>query len=100
MEVVCRKALESGADDAVACSHWADGGLGAVDLANAVVKASASPNRNFKFLYDVELPIRDKIEIITREMYGADGIELSELAQKKIEVYTAQVRYFISVIKP
>ncbi|KAJ3062391.1 C-1-tetrahydrofolate synthase, cytoplasmic, partial [Rhizoclosmatium hyalinum] len=44
----------------------------------------------FKFLYDLDLPIEKKIEIIAKEMYGADGIELSELAKNKIEVYTRQ----------
>ncbi|KAI9207432.1 formate--tetrahydrofolate ligase-domain-containing protein [Polychytrium aggregatum] len=89
MEVVRRKALEAGAFDSVACSHWADGGAGAVDLAEAVVKASAS-EKEFKFLYDLDLGIEEKIATIAREMYGADGIELSEAARKKIETYTAQ----------
>ena len=44
----------------------------------------------FKFLYDLEQPIEKKIEIICKEIYGADGIELSELAQKQIETYTRQ----------
>ena len=44
----------------------------------------------FKFLYDLEQPIEKKIEIICKEIYGADGIELSETAQKQIETYTRQ----------
>ncbi len=51
-----RKALESGAFDAVICSHWAKGGAGAADLAMAVEKASNAPS-NFKFLYDLDVSI-------------------------------------------
>lgn len=72
--------------------QWALGGKGAVDLSNAVVRAcSSSEKSSFEFLYDVNLGIKEKIEIIAKEMYGAKGIELSELAQKKINLYTAQV---------
>lgn len=46
---------------------------------------------NFQFLYDLDLPIEKKIEIIAKEMYGAEGIELSQEAQQKIELYTKQV---------
>ena len=45
---------------------------------------------NFKFLYDLDLPIATKIETIAKEIYGADGIEVSEEAQAKIERYTKQ----------
>ena len=41
-------------------------------------------------MYDLDLPIEKKIEIISKEIYGADGIELSELAQKQVETYTRQ----------
>ena len=44
----------------------------------------------FKFLYDLEQPIEKKIEIISKEIYGADGIQLSELAQKQVDTYTRQ----------
>jgi len=67
------------------------GGAGAVDLAKAVVKATKRQS-DFKFLYPLDLPIMDKIEIIARKIYGADGIELSEEAQAKVELYTKQVR--------
>ena len=45
---------------------------------------------NFKFLYDLDLPIETKIETIAREIYGADGIEVSEEAKAKIDRYTQQ----------
>ena len=44
----------------------------------------------FKFLYDLDLPIEEKIATIAKEIYGADGITLSELAQKQVDTYTAQ----------
>ena len=52
--------------------------------------ATCEGSSNFKFLYDLDLPIEKKIEIISKEIYGADGIELSELAQKQVETYTRQ----------
>ncbi|KAJ3020124.1 UNVERIFIED_CONTAM: tetrahydrofolate synthase [Siphonaria sp. JEL0065] len=86
LELVRKMALQAGAADAVVC------GLGAIDLANAVVRVTdeVKEEGGFKFLYALDLPIEKKIEIIAKEMYGADGIELSELAKTKIEVYTRQ----------
>ncbi|KAG2457658.1 C1TC protein, partial [Polypterus senegalus] len=89
LELLCRLSKEAGAFDAVRCSHWAEGGKGAVDLAKAVQKAAEAPS-NFKFLYDVELPIKDKIRIIAQKIYGASDIELLPEAQHKAEVYTRQ----------
>jgi methylenetetrahydrofolate dehydrogenase (NADP+)/methenyltetrahydrofolate cyclohydrolase/formyltetrahydrofolate synthetase len=72
--------------------QWALGGKGAVDLSNAVVQACArSDKTSFKFLYDLNLGIKEKIDIIAKEMYGAEGVELSDIAQRKIDLYTAQV---------
>ncbi|XP_068110344.1 C-1-tetrahydrofolate synthase, cytoplasmic isoform X1 [Hyperolius riggenbachi] len=89
LELVCRLAKEAGAFDAVKCTHWADGGKGAVELAKAVQAASRAPS-DFRFLYDVELPIADKIRIIAQKIYGADDIELLPDAQKKVDLYTKQ----------
>ncbi|XP_077994122.1 C-1-tetrahydrofolate synthase, cytoplasmic-like [Glandiceps talaboti] len=89
LELVQKLARENGAYDAVVCSHWAHGGQGAKDLGEAVKKACQQPS-NFKFLYDVKLPIEEKINIIAKKIYGADGIELSEEAQKKVDRYKSQ----------
>ncbi len=78
---------EGGAVDAVVSRHWEFGGEGAVDLAKAVVKASELPSQ-FKFLYPLEWTIKQKIEAIAREIYGADGVDYSELAEQRIEEYT------------
>ncbi|GAA5804519.1 hypothetical protein HPULCUR_010017 [Helicostylum pulchrum] len=89
MEVIRESSLAAGAADAVACDHWARGGLGAIDLGKAVINACDQKN-DFKFLYELDLPIEKKIETICREIYGADGVEFSELAKQKIETYTRQ----------
>lgn len=59
MELVQKRAKESGAFDAVICSHWAHGASGAAGLAEAVEKAMEQPT-NFKFLYD--LNVRNSLE--------------------------------------
>ncbi|XP_036398643.1 C-1-tetrahydrofolate synthase, cytoplasmic-like isoform X2 [Megalops cyprinoides] len=89
LDLVCSLAKAAGAFDAVRCSHWAEGGAGAVALGQAVQKAANSPS-DFRFLYDVELPIVDKIRIIAQKIYGADDVELLPEAQQKVEVYTKQ----------
>jgi formyltetrahydrofolate synthetase len=78
---------EGGAEDAVVCRHWALGGEGAVELANAVIKAGNKP-ANFHFLYPAEKSIKEKIEIIAREIYGADGVDYSPEAEERIASYT------------
>lgn len=88
IEAVKKISVEAGAFDAVLANHWAEGGAGAADLAAAVDRAcKANDENNFKFLYDVNLPIREKVEIICKEIYGADGVDFSELAEKQIDQY-------------
>ena len=83
------EALAGGADAAVVSNHWAEGGKGARALAEAVI-ATCEGSSNFKFLYDLDLPVEEKISIISKEIYGADGIELSDLAKQQVETYTRQ----------
>jgi methylenetetrahydrofolate dehydrogenase (NADP+)/methenyltetrahydrofolate cyclohydrolase/formyltetrahydrofolate synthetase len=87
VEIVRKAAIASGATDAVVSTHWMDGGKGAVALAEAVIKACEKPS-NFKFLYPLELSIKEKIEIICKEIYGAVGVDYSPEAEAKIELYT------------
>jgi formyltetrahydrofolate synthetase len=89
MELVRKISKAAGAEDAVVSNHWAKGGAGAVELAHAVVSACQKPS-HFKFLYPLDISIKDKIETIVREMYGGAGVEYSPEAEKKIEVYTRQ----------
>jgi formyltetrahydrofolate synthetase len=65
-----------------------EGGAGAKALGEAVVAACEKPS-NFDFLYPLKgTSIKDKIETICKEIYGADGVEYSDEAEKKIELYT------------
>lgn len=89
VDVVCQIAKECGASDAVPCHHWAEGGRGSVELAKAVKEAASKPS-NFKFLYNSEMPIVEKIRTIAQKVYGADDIELSTEAKAKIDYYNQQ----------
>jgi formate--tetrahydrofolate ligase len=89
IEVVRERAKAAGAEDAVVCKVWLDGGDGGTELAEAVVKAAEKPSE-FKFLYPLDWPIKKKIEIIATEIYGADGVDYAPEAEKKIDLYTKQ----------
>jgi formyltetrahydrofolate synthetase len=86
VELVRQAALEAGADEAEVSTHWADGGAGSVALAKAVMRAAEKPS-NFKFLYPLEMSIKDKIETICKQIYGADGVDYLPEAEAKIELY-------------
>ena len=83
------EALAAGAEDAIESDHWAQGGAGAIDLAKGVIKACEQP-KEFKFLYNTEGTVLERMETICKKMYGAEKVEFSELAQKKVDTYTAQ----------
>jgi methylenetetrahydrofolate dehydrogenase (NADP+)/methenyltetrahydrofolate cyclohydrolase/formyltetrahydrofolate synthetase len=87
LEIVRQAAIEAGAMDAVVSRHWMEGGKGAKALAEAVVKAAEHPS-HFKQLYELDLSIKQKIEIICKEIYGADGVDYSPEAEAKVELYT------------
>ena len=89
VDLVRKISIASGAADSVMTDHWAQGGAGAVNLANAVI-AACQTERHFKFLYPLESSIKEKIETIVHQMYGGSGVEYSPEAEKKIEVYTRQ----------
>ena len=89
IKVIEEEALAAGAEAAVLASHWADGGAGAVDLGKAVIAASSKP-KDFKLLYDLNGSVQERIDKIAKEMYGADKVEFSELAQKKVDMYNKQ----------
>jgi len=87
VELVRQAAIEAGAEDAVVATHWTEGGKGAFKLAEAVVKAAEKPS-SFKFLYPLDISIKEKIEIICKEIYGADGVDYLPEAEAKISLYT------------
>eukprot|EP00049_Salpingoeca_infusionum_P017983 m.355260 g.355260 ORF g.355260 m.355260 type:complete len:927 (-) comp17207_c0_seq1:155-2935(-) len=83
------RCIAAGALDAVMTSHWENGGAGATDLAEAIVRASQEET-DFKFLYELETTVEDKIGAICKELYRADGIDISPEAAEKIARYTTQ----------
>ncbi len=86
IELVQRIAEDAGAETAVACEHWAFGGEGAIELAEAVVEACEKPS-NFQFLYPLEWSIKQKIETIATRVYGADGVVYDPKADAQIKAY-------------
>jgi methylenetetrahydrofolate dehydrogenase (NADP+) / methenyltetrahydrofolate cyclohydrolase / formyltetrahydrofolate synthetase len=89
IEVIRSEAIAAGAEDAIPANHWAEGGAGAVDLAKGVIAASEK-EKNFKLLYGLDGRVQERIEAIGKIMYGAEKVEFSELAQKKVDTYTKQ----------
>ncbi len=87
IETIKRIALESGADAAVDSNVWAEGGKGGEALAQAVVEAAEKPSE-FKFLYPLDISIKEKIEIIATKIYGAAGVEYTALANRQIKTFT------------
>ena len=64
--------------------HWEQGGDGAIEFAKTVVEAWED-KYDFKFLYEVDMQIKDRIELIAKEVYGADGVDFSPAAAKSVE---------------
>jgi len=87
LQMVREAALKMGAMEAVVCTHWADGGAGAKELAEAVVRAAQKPTR-FRFLYPLEMPIKEKIEIIARQIYRAGSVRYTPEAEQQIARFT------------
>ncbi|XP_026314814.1 C-1-tetrahydrofolate synthase, cytoplasmic isoform X1 [Hyposmocoma kahamanoa] len=87
LNLVKKFAAENGAFRAVICDHWAKGGVGALDLADAVIAACETPSR-FDFLYPLNLSIEDKIQLIAREMYGAGKVEYTDEVLQTIKDFT------------
>lgn len=87
VELVRKAGLDAGAIDVAESSVFADGGAGGEALANAVLKAAEAPN-NFGFLYDDDLPIKEKIETIATEIYGAGSVSYSSGANRSIRMFT------------
>ena len=81
--IIRRAAEEAGARVAVS-EHWLKGGDGALELADAVINA-CEDNVDFKLLYQDNVPLRQRIDTIAREVYGADGVSYSPEAQAKAE---------------
>ncbi|MFQ5647199.1 MAG: formate--tetrahydrofolate ligase [bacterium] len=84
-EVKAVRRLAEAAGARVALSeHWEKGGDGAVELAEAVVDACNEPN-NFKLLYELDTPLRERINLIATQVYGADGVDYTPDALEKVK---------------
>jgi len=68
------------------CTHFADGGSGAVALAEAVAEAADEPSE-FRLLYPDDATLRDKIETVATKMYGADGVSYTPQAARQLDTY-------------
>jgi formyltetrahydrofolate synthetase len=87
IELVRKIAEQNGALAAVS-EHWLKGGDGSIEIAEAVMEACSEPN-NFKFLYELETPLRKRIELIAKEVYGASGVTYSDEALAKAKAMEA-----------
>jgi formyltetrahydrofolate synthetase len=83
-----RKISEQNGALAAVSDHWLKGGDGAIELAEMVIHACNKKN-NFQFLYDLGTPLRERIELIAKEVYGADGVTYTEKALRKAKMYEA-----------
>jgi formate--tetrahydrofolate ligase len=88
VELIRKIAVEAGALGASPCQHFVKGGEGAMELAEMVVSACSQPNK-FHFLYDLDQPIKAKIETIATKIYGANGVAYEPLADRQIRDYEA-----------
>ncbi|KAL1461543.1 hypothetical protein WDU94_013428 [Cyamophila willieti] len=84
-EIIRKAAKEAGAYDAVVCDNWARGGAGAADLAEAVIKATETTDKQFKYLYDIHLPLLNKIQTVAKEMYGVEKIDCPKPVLEKLD---------------
>ena len=89
--LVKRIAEQAGARAAVS-QHWLKGGDGALDLADAVIDA-CKEKVDIKFLYPLEMPLRQRVEKIATEVYGADGVDWAPLAEEKAKKFEADPHY-------
>ncbi len=83
LKVLVSRCEKMGAKVVVA-KHWADGGKGAVDLANVVVEMCEQPN-NFKFVYDENMPLWDKMKTIASKIYGAADVAADAKIRSQIK---------------
>ena len=89
--LVRRHAEAAGARCALS-THWANGGEGALEFADAVVDACNEPN-DFRFLYPLEMKLRERVALVAKEVYGADGVSWTPEAEAKAKMLEADPKY-------
>jgi len=87
-----RKAAEAAGARCALSTHWADGGDGALELADTVREACEEKNE-FKFLYPNEMKLRDRVEKIAKVVYGADGVSWTPEATAKAKAFESDPKY-------
>jgi formate--tetrahydrofolate ligase len=80
---IVKRAAEAAKARVAISDHWLKGGEGALELADAV-KDACEDKTDFKFLYDLSLPLKDRISLIAREVYGAKDVVYSKVAETKL----------------
>ncbi len=89
---IVRKAAEAAGARCAVSTHWADGGEGALELADAVIEA-CKDEPDFKFLYPLEMKLRDRVNLIATEVYGADGVSWTSDAEAKAKALESDPKY-------
>ncbi|MBA7604996.1 Formate--tetrahydrofolate ligase [subsurface metagenome] len=87
-----RKATEAAGARCAMSSHWADGGDGALELADTVIDACQEVNE-FKYLYPMETKLRERVELIAKTVYGANGVAWTAEAEAKAKMLEADTQY-------
>jgi len=87
-----RKAAEDAGARVALSTHWADGGDGALEFAD-VVKEACEEESKFKFLYPLEMKLRDRVDKIAKVVYGADGVAWTPEAEAKAKMLEADSKY-------
>jgi formyltetrahydrofolate synthetase len=87
-----KKMCEAAGARVAVSQHWKYGGEGALELADAVLDA-CNDKVNFKFLYDLDTPVRKRVELIAKEVYGADGVSYSPEATAKAERFEKDPKF-------
>lgn len=87
-----RRAVEQAGGRCAVSEHWLKGGEGALELADAVIEASQEPI-DFHYLYPMDMPLRERVELIARKIYGADGVVWTPEAEEKAKRFESDSKY-------
>jgi formyltetrahydrofolate synthetase len=87
-----RKMCEAAGARVAVSKHWQYGGEGALEFADAVVDA-CNEKVNFKFLYELDTPLGKRVELIAKEVYGADGVSYAPEAEAKLKKFEADPKF-------
>ena len=87
-----RRAVEGAGARCAASEHWAKGGEGALELADAVLDACRDEVK-FQYLYPLEMKLRDRVDVIAKEVYGADGVAWTPEAEAKSKMLESDPKF-------